>query len=180
MYQGCLILPETGTYIFNARLDDYGYVWFGDVIYTNWSDINFVASLSNMFVPQWFNQGEFIPTTIFYANSGTLASSKFSLMLPIRTIVNDFTDLSLQPFPNDTWSSTSTTTCPLSVASPDSYFQINLDPVYPFNAGYGVMDNPTYYNPLPTVVNTTYYPTSTDVCKAATLCFSSDRSYPER
>ena len=132
-----------------------------------------------MSVPQQFNQGNFILTTILYANSGALASPNFSLTLPNGTIVNDSTDLLLQHFPHDTWSPTPTTTCPLSVATPDCNFQVDGDPVHPFNAGYGVMDNPTCYNPPPTVVNTTYYPASTDVCTAATLCFSSDGSFLE-
>ena len=179
VYQGYLIVPETGTCIFNTSSDEYEYDWIGDVACKKWSDVNLVASSSNMSVPQQFNQENFIPTTILYANSGALASSNFSLTLPNGTIVNDFTDLLLQPFPHDTWSPTPTTTCPLSVATPDCNFQVNGDPVNPFNTGYGVMDNPTYYNPPPTVVNTTYYPASTDVCTAATLCFSSDGSFIE-
>ncbi|KAK3172256.1 hypothetical protein OEA41_005576 [Lepraria neglecta] len=179
VYQGYFIVPETGTYIFSTSSDDYGYVWAGDVAYKKWSDVNFVASSSNMSIPQQFNQGNFIPTTILYANSAALASSNFSLTFPNGTIVNDFTDLFLQPSPHDTWSPTPTTTCPLSVATPDCNFQVNRDPVHPFNAGYGVMDNPTYYNPPRTMVNTTYYPASTYVCTAAMFYFSSDRSFLE-
>ena len=99
VYQGYLTLPETGTYVINTSSDEYEYVWIGDVACKKWSDVNFDASSSNMSVPQQFNQGNFIPTTILYANSGALASSNFSLTLPNGTIVNDFTDLLLQPFP---------------------------------------------------------------------------------
>lgn len=95
---------------------------------------------------QTFNQGDFIPITILYANVGGTANAQISLTLPNGTVVNDFTHLFLQPLRSDTWSALPSNILAVCGPAPAPPPTCSPNPAYTqFYNGAGYLLGPTDY-----------------------------------
>lgn len=104
--QGFFVAAETGTYVLSSSSDDidnWGYLWTGDVAYLEWDDSNtdFQASRTGAgyyggSTPLVMNAGDAIPLTWLWANGGGAAQSYFAITSPDGSTVTDTTGFFVQ------------------------------------------------------------------------------------
>ncbi|ETS84401.1 hypothetical protein PFICI_02426 [Pestalotiopsis fici W106-1] len=99
LLQGFFIAKQTGTYTFSSSkdyIDNWGYLWTGDVAYSTWSDsnTNFQASRTGAgyyggSYSVTLNAGDAIPLAWLWANGGGVSQSYFKLTSPDGTSTTD-------------------------------------------------------------------------------------------
>lgn len=101
VYHGLFLVPTSGIYHFATNSDDFGYIWAGEVAYSNWTAENAVASNGynqpTTSIPQNFTAYDRVPVTILYANGGGDCRANFSLIMPGGESVDNFYRLFLNP-----------------------------------------------------------------------------------
>jgi hypothetical protein len=94
-HRGYLYIPQTGEYSFSfPAADDKAYLWLGPTAYTGWDGSNQVlwstAAATTSYVHKaTFQQGEYVPLRIMYANAGDPAQLKFEIKAPDGTVIMD-------------------------------------------------------------------------------------------
>ncbi|KAK6193326.1 hypothetical protein LQW54_012588 [Pestalotiopsis sp. IQ-011] len=106
LLQGFFIAKETGTYTFASSrdyIDNWGYLWVGDVSYSTWSDSNTAFQASRTGAGYYggsysvtLNAGDAIPLTWLWANGGGVAQSYFKLTTPSGSSTTDTTGYFVQ------------------------------------------------------------------------------------
>lgn len=106
LLQGFFIAKETGTYTLSSAassIDNWGYLWLGDVAYSAWSDANtaFKASRTGAgnvagSTTVTLNAGDAIPLTWLWANGGGVARSYFAVTSPSGVTTTDTTGYFVQ------------------------------------------------------------------------------------
>lgn len=99
LLQGFFIASETGTYTFSSSssyIDNWGYLWTGDVAYSSWNDSNtdFQASRTGSGYyggssSVTMNAGDAMPMTWLWANGGGVGQSWFEVTLPDGSSTTD-------------------------------------------------------------------------------------------
>lgn len=101
LIQGFFVARQSGTYYLSSSgdyIDNYGYLWTGDVAYSAWNDDNtaFQASRTGAgyyggSVAITLNQGDAIPITWLWANGGGVGQSWFVVTSPDGSSTSDTT-----------------------------------------------------------------------------------------
>lgn len=100
--QGYFIASEAGTYTFSsssANVDNWNYVWAGDVAYSAWDDSNVLYAASRTGPGPYINgsgtvildAGDAIPMTFLWANGGGVGRSDVEITTPDGTTYTDST-----------------------------------------------------------------------------------------
>ncbi|KAI1810293.1 GLEYA domain-containing protein [Poronia punctata] len=107
LLQGFFLAPETGTYTLSSSadlIDNWGYLWTGDVAYAVWDDTNTAFQASRTGAGNFggsttvtLNAGDAIPITWLWANGGGVAQSFFSVTTPSGSTTTDTTGFFVQP-----------------------------------------------------------------------------------
>ncbi|CAK7235793.1 hypothetical protein SCUCBS95973_009388 [Sporothrix curviconia] len=101
LFQGFFVARQTGTYTLSSSgdyIDNYGYLWTGDVAYSTWDDSNtaFQASRTGAgyyggSVAVTLNEGDAIPIAWLWANGGGVGQSWFVVSSPDGSSTTDTT-----------------------------------------------------------------------------------------
>ncbi|KAI3321025.1 GLEYA domain-containing protein [Xylariaceae sp. AK1471] len=104
--QGFFLAKETGTYTLTSSkdtIDNWGYLWTGDVAYSAWDDSNTAYQSSRTGAPYvtgtttlTLNAGDAIPLTWLFANGGGPAQSVFTIITPSGASTSDTTSYFVQ------------------------------------------------------------------------------------
>lgn len=100
--QGFFVAPEAGIYTFSSSssyVDNWGYVWAGDVAYSEWDDGNVLYAASRTGSGPYLggsgtvtlDAGDAIPMTFLWANGGGVGRSDFEITTPDGTTYTDST-----------------------------------------------------------------------------------------
>ncbi|KAL1889665.1 hypothetical protein Sste5346_008784 [Sporothrix stenoceras] len=101
LFQGFFVARQSGTYYLSTSgdyIDNYGYLWTGDVSYSTWSDSNAAFKASRTGDGYYggstslsLNEGDAIPIAWLFANGGGAAQSYFVVTSPDGTSTTDTT-----------------------------------------------------------------------------------------
>ncbi|KAL6407697.1 putative gleya adhesin domain protein [Ilyonectria robusta] len=106
LFNGFFIAKETGTYTFTSladAIDNWGYLWVGDVAYSDWNDDNTAFKASRTGAGNFggsysvtLRKGDAIPLTWLWANGGSVAQSYLSITTPGGVTTTDTTGYFVQ------------------------------------------------------------------------------------
>ncbi|KAF4535209.1 Gleya adhesin domain protein [Lasiodiplodia theobromae] len=101
LMNGFFVAPTSGTYTISSSsssIDNWGYLWKGDVAYSTWSDSNTAYQASRTGAGYiggstsfTLSAGDAIPMTLLWANGGGVGQSTFIITLPSGSTVSDST-----------------------------------------------------------------------------------------
>jgi hypothetical protein len=107
LMQGFFIAQESGTYRVLTRsetIDNWGYLWVGDVAYSNWDDGNAAFKASRVASGPYISgetslkmsKGDAVPWTYLWANGGGVGQNLVQIVSPSGKISTDHTGYFVQ------------------------------------------------------------------------------------
>lgn len=106
LFNGFFIAKETGTYTFTSlgnAIDNWGYLWLGDVSYSDWNDDNAAFKASRTGAGNFggsssmtMSKGDVIPLMWLWENGGSVAQSYLSITTPGGVTTTDPTGYFVQ------------------------------------------------------------------------------------